>query len=65
MTFQELALRIFYAAQPLLPFLGAVGVSTCALLAALLLLSRGLGLTVRLSGGWDCFTGSGNMTVSG
>lgn len=42
MTFQELALRIFYAAQPLLPFLGAVGVSTCALLAALLLLSRGL-----------------------
>lgn len=42
MTLQEVVLRIFNAAQPLLPFMAAVAVPTCAALAALLLMSRGL-----------------------
>lgn len=63
MTLQETLLIVFHAAEPLLPFMAAAGLLTCAVLAVLLVLSRGLwfdrpafrwlGLFYGLDG-WDC-----------
>lgn len=42
MTLQEALLIIFRSAEPLLPFMAAVGLLTCVALAVLLVMSRGL-----------------------